>query len=66
MGFEHGGHDMQPRSDDRFLLHLAAWLESIEDDDTPDPELDLKIVDNMRKMEQNEAMIRALREKLGL
>ena len=37
-----------------------------EDDDAPDPELDLKIVDNMTKMEQNEAMIRALREKLGL
>ena len=37
-----------------------------EDDDTPDPELDLKIVDNMSKMDQNEAMIRALREKLGL
>ena len=36
-GFEHGGHDMQPRSDDRYLPHLAAWLESIEDDDTPDP-----------------------------
>ena len=35
LSFEHGGHDMQPRSDDRYLLHLAAWLESIEDDEAP-------------------------------
>ena len=30
LGFDYGGHDMQPRTDDRSLLHLAAWLDSIE------------------------------------
>ena len=35
LSFEHGGHDMQPRSGDRYLLHLAAWLESMEDDEAP-------------------------------
>ena len=24
---------MQPRSDDRFILYLAAWLEAMEEDD---------------------------------
>ena len=33
LSFDHGGHDMQPRSSDRYLLHLAAWLESIDDDE---------------------------------
>ena len=28
-----GGHDMQPRSSDRHLIYLAAWLESIDDDE---------------------------------
>ena len=32
LAFEFGGHDMQPRTDDRHLLRLAAWLESMEDD----------------------------------
>ena len=36
LSIDHGGHDMQPRSDDRNLLHLAAWLESMEDDEAPD------------------------------
>ena len=31
--FDDGGHDMQPRSDDRFILYLAAWLEAIEEED---------------------------------
>ena len=30
LGFEHGGHDMQPRTDDRYMLHLAAWLDSMD------------------------------------
>ena len=34
LAFEFGGHDMQPRTNDRYLLHLAAWLESMEDDDS--------------------------------
>ena len=34
LAFDFGGHDMQPRTDDRYLLHLAAWLESMEDDDS--------------------------------
>ena len=34
LALEFGGHDMQPRTDDRYLLHLAAWLESMEDDDS--------------------------------
>ena len=34
LAFEFGGHDMQPRIDDRYLLHLAAWLESMEDEDS--------------------------------
>ena len=34
LAFEFGGHDMQPRTDDRYLLHLAAWLESMEDEDS--------------------------------
>ena len=33
LGFDHGGHDMQPRSSDRYLLYLAAWLESMDDDE---------------------------------
>ena len=33
LSFDHGGHDMQPRSSDRYLLYLAAWLESIDDDE---------------------------------
>ena len=31
LSFEHGGHDMEPRSEDRYLLHLAAWLDSMEE-----------------------------------
>ena len=33
LSFQHGGHDMQPRAPDRYLYHLAAWLDSVEDDD---------------------------------
>ena len=33
LSFDHGGHDMQPRSSDRHLIYLAAWLESIDDDE---------------------------------
>ena len=29
--FDDGGHDMQPRSDDRFILYLVAWLEAMEE-----------------------------------
>ena len=37
LSFQHGGHDMQPRAPDRYLYHLAAWLDSIEDDDGKGP-----------------------------
>ena len=33
LSFDHGGHDMQPRSGDRYLLYLAAWLELMDDDE---------------------------------
>ena len=39
LSFQHGGHDLQPRTDDRYLLHLAAWLDSIEEDDVADDSL---------------------------
>ena len=31
LGFEHGGHDMQEKTGDRYLLHLAAWLDAMEE-----------------------------------
>ena len=31
LGFEHGGHDMQEKTSDRYLLHLAAWLDAMEE-----------------------------------
>ena len=34
LAFYFGGHDMQPRTGDRHLLHLAASLESMEGDDS--------------------------------
>ena len=36
LGFDHGGHDMQPRSEDRYLFHLAAWLEAMDEDELSD------------------------------
>ena len=30
--YEHGGHDMQPLTNDRYMLHLAAWLDSMDMD----------------------------------
>ena len=30
LSFEHGGHDMQPRTNDRDMLHLAAWLDPMD------------------------------------
>ena len=31
LGFDYGGHDMLGLADDRYLLHLAAWLDSMEE-----------------------------------
>ena len=36
LGFDHGGLDMQPRSGDRYLLYLAAWLEAMDEDEGED------------------------------
>ena len=33
LGFDHSGHDMQPRTEDRHLLYLAAWIEAKDEDE---------------------------------
>ena len=41
--FDDGGHDMQLRSDDRFILYLAAWREAIEEEDDDDADVGVHI-----------------------
>ena len=43
LDFAHGGHDMLPRSEDRYLLYFAAWLEAMDEGGDEDRPESLKI-----------------------